>query len=249
LSDITSANSAIAAVRAVPVSGGPSRAGEVSGLPPREPEPVERQADREVDQREEHQRLAPAHGFVQVVSDDPEHGRGEGAEEREVRDRAPSAGRHHLHERGERGVVEHEPHPHAEERPDRQVLALGLHQGQHVQADRDEDRADRHDPARAVAVDGAAGPAGHRAHGEQCDRETEVDEAPAPAGLRTDRAGEDAEAVVARAPGGDLREPERADGEGQRVGGAGASSLHGAGAIVAQRARVADVFSGARITP
>jgi hypothetical protein len=70
----------------------------------RESEPVQRQTDREVDGGEGDQRAALAIGFVQVVADDPEHGRGVRTVEGEVGDCLPSSRRRHLHQCGKRRV-------------------------------------------------------------------------------------------------------------------------------------------------
>ena len=200
--------------RVAPLRGGGLRARRFA---PRQPEPVQRQAYSQVDGGEDHQRLAPADGLIEVMPDHPEHGRGEGAEQREIRDRPPPARRHHLDQRRERRVVEAQPHAHAEEGPYREIGRLDAHQRQRVEAGRYQQRADRHHAARAVAVDGAARPCRHRAHREQRRREAEIHQAGAPASVGGDRAGQNAQGIVARAPGRDLRDAERADRGQHRV--------------------------------
>ena len=138
LSDMIRAKSAMATERARPSSGGPSGdaggaarrgGGVLGGLAPGEAEPVQRQAHRQVDEGEQDEGLPPADLLVQGVADHPEHRRGERAEQREVRDRHPPARGRDLHQRGERGVVQAEPHAEAEEHPHRQVRRLARGRG------------------------------------------------------------------------------------------------------------------------
>ena len=88
-----------------------------TALAPRQPDPVQRQADDQIDGSEDQQRLAPAHGSVQRVADRPEDAGGEAAEQRQVGDGTPPARGRHLHERGERGVVQAQAHGDAEQAP------------------------------------------------------------------------------------------------------------------------------------
>ena len=186
-------------------------------LASRETDPVERQADGEVDRREDHERAAPAIGIVQVMADHPEDGRGVGAVEREIRDRLAAARRRDLHQGGERRVVETAAHADADHRPHRQIAERIAHLREREEPRRYDDRADRHHRAGADPIDEPADPRRDEAHDEERDAEAEKDRGHGPSGLRDDRLRQDAEAVVARAPGRDLREPKRIDGDGHGV--------------------------------
>ena len=125
-SDMMRAKSAMAIERARPSSGGPpvTRARPcgpraLGGLTPGETEPVQRQAHHQIDEGEHDEGLPPADLLVQGMADHPEHRRGERSEQREIGDRLPPARRRDLHQRGERGVVQAQPHAEAEERPHR----------------------------------------------------------------------------------------------------------------------------------
>ena len=219
-SDMMRANSAMAIDRVVPSSGGPS--GVATGAPvgpplsvrltSRETEPVQRQADSQIDQCERDEGLPPAQPFVQRMTEQPEHRRGERPEQRQIGDRLPPARRRDLHQGGERGVVQAEPHADAQERPDDKVGRFAAHLRQREEAEGHQGGAERHHGSRASAVDRATHGTRDEAHDEQRHGEAEEDEPAAPARVPTDRAGEDSEAVEARPPRRDLREAEREDG-------------------------------------
>ena len=187
------------------------------GLASRETNPVERQADGEVDRGEDHERAAPAIGLVQVMADHPEDGRGVGAVERKVRDGLAAARRRDLHERGERRVIETAAHAEAEHGPDRQIARRVAHLREREEPCRYDDRADRHHHACTDPIDEPADPRRDEAHDEERDAEAEKDRGHRPSGLGDDRLREDAETVVARAPGRDLRNSERVDGDDHGV--------------------------------
>ena len=209
-----------------PSSTGPS--GEVAAfvggsrifrcLASRETNPVERQADGQVDRGEDHERAAPAIGIVQVMADHPEDGRGVGAVEREVRDGLAAARRRDLHQGGERGVIETAAHADAEHGPDRQIARLVAHLREREEPCRYDDRADRHHRPRTNPIDEPADPRRDEAHHEERDAEAEKDRGHGPSGLGDDRLRQDAETVVARAPGRDLRNTKRIDGDDHGVG-------------------------------
>jgi len=73
--------------------------------------------------------LAP-NSASDTLADHPEHRRRERSEQGEVGDRRPPTRGGDLHQRGERGVVQTQPHAEAEEHPDRQVRRLAADMGQ-----------------------------------------------------------------------------------------------------------------------
>ena len=189
---------------------------------------MQREADHQVDDREHDEGLPPAHLFLERMADHPEHRRGERPEQREIGDGLPAARGRDLHERGEGRIVQTQPHPDAQERPDHEVGRFAADLRQREEPGGHEDGAERHHRARATAVDGTADGRRHEAHRQHRHGEAEEDEAAAPSRVPPDRPCEDSEAVVAGPPGGDLRDAQREDRADHGV----AESRVPAGAVV-----------------
>ncbi len=102
--------------------------GLLGGFAAGQSQPMQRQADRNVDRGEDQQCRAPAVGAVEGMADGPEHGGGKPAEQRQIGDRAAAPRRRHLDEGREGCVVEAEPHGDAEERPGGEVRRLAANE-------------------------------------------------------------------------------------------------------------------------
>ena len=81
---------------------------------------MQRETDRELQQREEHDRIAPANPFQTLERRRPEHRAGKSAHQRQRRQRGPVGSAAMLAQRGERRVVHGHRHCDAGQSP-RQV--------------------------------------------------------------------------------------------------------------------------------
>jgi hypothetical protein len=137
---MTSANSTIATARMLPASGGPSCAGAAAPDGSAPPRGASRRASpNQLSGRQTRLMTAGDERLRQPTDcsgsgQHPEDRRGEGAEQREVGDRAAPARRHDLHERRERRVVENEPHADAEKDPRSEIGRFASHERQGHQA-------------------------------------------------------------------------------------------------------------------
>jgi hypothetical protein len=174
----------------------------------RESEPVQRQTDREVDGGEGDQRAALAIGFVQVVADDPEHGRGVRTVEGEVeiafrpRDGVTCTS-------AANAASEAASHADAEHSPDGKVARLAPHLRQRHEPRRNDDRAGAHHDPRASSVDQPSHPRRDEDHHQEGNGEAEKHRGHRPSGVGNNGFGENAQTIAARAPRRDLGDAER----------------------------------------
>jgi hypothetical protein len=182
-------------------------------LASRETNPVERQADDEIDCREDYERAAPAIGLIQIMAYHPEDRRGISAIKSKVRDGLAAARRRHLHQGSERGVIKTEPHADAEHGPDGEIARHIVHLRKCKQPCRNDDRTDRHHGPRTNPIDKPADPRRNETHDEERYAKAKKYRSHGPSGLGDDRLRQDAEAVIARAPSRNLRQSERIHGD------------------------------------
>ena len=156
---------------------------------------------------------APSDGLEQQMGGGPAHRRGEAAGKRQRRDRASCRGAEDAAERGEGGIIERRGDGDAEQHPDREIGdgMIGMDE-QDADPSARQERADRHDPMSAVAVDQQPDPRRREPGGEQRERKAAHGEGHRPAALgRDQRHGQDRR-IEDRAPGKDLRDAEHQDG-------------------------------------
>ena len=165
----------------------------------------------------------------------PEHRRGEAAEERDLRDGAARLGSAQARERGERGVVEREPHRETERDPRAVVERHAVRERERDARDGGERRAHGHHPGAAMAIDPAPGERGGESHHQQRRGKPAVHHGLRPAQVGHHRGAEYADEVVGDAPADELRDAEGDDGAGADQG-----------ARILARARAAARARGAR---
>ena len=178
-----------------------------------------RQRQREQRRRDAHQHrgkdqvgAAPADALDQEIGRRPAHGRGEAAGQRERRDRRARAGAEDTAERGEGRIVERRRDGGAEQHPDAEIGdgMFGIHQAD--QTERGQQRADRHHPMAAIAIDHAADGGRDDAADQQRQRDAGHGERQRPAALRCDQRDREHRRIEQRPPGDDLGHAEHEDG-------------------------------------
>ena len=143
----------------------------------------------------------------------PAHRRGEAAGERQRGDRPPRGRAENASERGESRIVERGRDRDAEQHPDRQIGDGMLGMDEAEQAERAEERADRHHPMAAVAIDQPARRAGETSPAvSSAEREAAHGEGHRPAALGRDQRHGQHRRIEDRAPGEDLGDAEHQDG-------------------------------------
>jgi len=182
----------------------------------RQDQPVDRCAGQQVDGGIGQQRLPPAQRGVEHTAERPEHRRGEPADDGEQRDRLPRPWPGDLDDGDRGGRAERQRRGNAHQRPTGQIAHRPLGSGKAGERQRIDQRAQRHQPARAGAVDDPADPRRQ----EGTDAEHHGDAAEHQLGRETERrlqlAAQHRGHQVGGAPADDLGEAEAADRAGDR---------------------------------
>ena len=158
-----------------------------------------------------HDGAAPAEGRGQRIADRPKRRRGEAAEQRDLRDRAPRLRPPDASERGEGGFIERRAHGEAEHQPGGVIDHDIVREAQAGAAERQKAGAGDHDGTSAMPIDEPAGRLRGEAHHHERRREAAIDERAAPAEIGGDQIAEAADEIIGNAPTDELRKPKAKD--------------------------------------
>ena len=167
--------------------------------------------ERQLDHRQDLQRVSPSVGVDEERGQWDEHGAGQAAEQGDDDDRFAIVGAEHPGDDGERGVVERHRRDDADPDADRVELPQLGDVSPREQQRRAGERGDGHHPPPAVAVDPPTPGVGAQAGDGEHDGEGAADLCLGPAELGGHRVGERYEDVVEAAPRDDLPNAEGAD--------------------------------------
>ena len=166
-------------------------------------------ADRDLQERESAQRVAPAEPFESFQRQRPERRARQAAHQRERRERGPIRRAGMLAQRRERGIVERHRHRDAGQRPRRVERDRGVRVRDGEQGERASHRADAHHQAPAVAIDGAAGERCGQCGQEKAQGIRAEQRCGGKPKLFAHARAEHRNRIIKRPPGNDLRQAER----------------------------------------